>query len=94
MQYTSNEFPCPPAAAARPRRTGSRPSGTAARARDWEYGDGEQTGASILDDNEGREKEKAQDAVTWVIINRVLGQNSVHTQGREVTLRSVVTTEK
>ncbi len=56
---------------------------------------GEQTGASVLDDNEERrEKDKAQDAVTWVIINRVLGQNSVHTQGREVTLRSVVTTEK
>lgn len=56
---------------------------------------GEQTGASVLDDNEGRrEKEKAQDAVTWVIINRVLGQNSVHTQGREVTLFNVVTTEK
>ncbi len=48
-----------------------------------------------MDDNEGRrEKEKAQDAVTGVIINRVLGQNSVHTQGREVTLLNVVTTEK
>ena len=49
---------------------------------------------AILEAEGRREKEKAQDAVTGVIINRVLGQNSVHTQGREVTLLNVVTTEK